>query len=133
MLARRIFETVLYAEDLGEAEAFYRDVLGLTLADRGESYLAFRCETGVLLIFDAGRSAAPGRMVPSHGARGAGHLAFVIPPREIDDWLAHLARHHVAVESIVDWPEGGRSIYFRDPAGNSLELAPPTLWGGNWN
>ena len=33
----------------------------------------------------------------------------------------------------VPWPEGGRSIYFRDPAGNSLELAPPTLWGGGWD
>jgi hypothetical protein len=25
----------------------------------------------------------------------------------------------------VDWDEGGRSIYFRDPAGNVVELASP--------
>ena len=35
----------------------------------------------------------------------------------------------VAIESEVDWPSGGTSLYFRDPAGNVLELAPPTLWG----
>jgi catechol 2,3-dioxygenase-like lactoylglutathione lyase family enzyme len=26
-------------------------------------------------------------------------------------------------------PRGGRSFYFRDPAGNSLELATPRIWG----
>jgi predicted enzyme related to lactoylglutathione lyase len=35
----------------------------------------------------------------------------------------------VAIEKIVDWPGGGRSLYFRDPAGNSLELATPRIWG----
>ncbi|MGN6582964.1 MAG: glyoxalase/bleomycin resistance/extradiol dioxygenase family protein, partial [Rhizobiaceae bacterium] len=24
---------------------------------------------------------------------------------------------------------GGRSIYFRDPAGNSIEFAEPRIWG----
>jgi catechol 2,3-dioxygenase-like lactoylglutathione lyase family enzyme len=28
-----------------------------------------------------------------------------------------------------NWPAGGRSLYIRDPAGNLVELAPPTLWG----
>jgi catechol 2,3-dioxygenase-like lactoylglutathione lyase family enzyme len=35
----------------------------------------------------------------------------------------------VAIEQIVDWPTGGRSVYFRDPAGNSLELTSPSIWG----
>ena len=26
------------------------------------------------------------------------------------------------------WPNGARSIYVRDPAGNSLEFAEPALW-----
>jgi hypothetical protein len=28
----------------------------------------------------------------------------------------------------VEWPGGGRSIYFRDPAGNSVELGTPAIW-----
>jgi catechol 2,3-dioxygenase-like lactoylglutathione lyase family enzyme len=35
----------------------------------------------------------------------------------------------VAIEQEMDWPRGGRSFYFRDPAGNSLELATPKIWG----
>ena len=33
------------------------------------------------------------------------------------------------IESEVTWPGGGTSIYFRDPAGNCLELAPGRIWG----
>jgi catechol 2,3-dioxygenase-like lactoylglutathione lyase family enzyme len=28
----------------------------------------------------------------------------------------------------VGWPRGGRSVYFRDPDGHSVELATPGLW-----
>jgi catechol 2,3-dioxygenase-like lactoylglutathione lyase family enzyme len=27
-----------------------------------------------------------------------------------------------------DWPNGAHSMYFRDPAGNSLEIAERALW-----
>ena len=35
----------------------------------------------------------------------------------------------VTIEADFDWPDGGRSIYFRDPAGNCLEFAEPRIWG----
>jgi len=47
---------------------------------------------------------------------------------EIDSWRAKLIAHGVAIESEVNWPQGGYSIYFRDPSGNSLELATPEVW-----
>jgi hypothetical protein len=34
------------------------------------------------------------------------------------------------VEREVGWPDGSSSLYVCDPAGNSVELAPPSLWGG---
>jgi hypothetical protein len=34
----------------------------------------------------------------------------------------------VAIEQEVDWPRGGKSLYFRDPAGNSVELLTPGVW-----
>ena len=40
-----------------------------------------------------------------------------------------LQQEGVAIESEVTWPGGGRSIYFRDPAGNSLEFAMAGIWG----
>jgi catechol 2,3-dioxygenase-like lactoylglutathione lyase family enzyme len=35
----------------------------------------------------------------------------------------------VEVEHEHAWPSGGRSLYFRDPAGNSLELITRGSWG----
>jgi len=126
----RIFETVLYAEDLQAAERFYRDVIGLELINRSELVAAFRCQGSVLLIFDPRQSSPAGRDVPSHGRPGPGHLAFAVSEEEIRDWDQRLSRAGVAIEAEVKWELGGRSLYFRDPAGNSIELAPASLWGG---
>ena len=128
----RIFETVLYADDLAAAERFYRDALGLEVLSRNDVLVACRCGGGVLLIFDPRKSLAPGRGVPSHGTSGIGHVAFAAKPEDLDRWRDQLSRAGIHIEAEVDWPEGGRSIYFRDPAGNVVELAPPTIWGGGW-
>jgi catechol 2,3-dioxygenase-like lactoylglutathione lyase family enzyme len=133
MKASRIFETVIYADDLDAAERFYRDVIGLELVSRFDVALAFRCENGVLLIFDPDKAGQPGRDVPSHGTTGPGHLAFAATAADLDAWREHLRHHDVSIETEVNWEIGGTSIYFRDPAGNSVELAPPTLWGGEWD
>jgi catechol 2,3-dioxygenase-like lactoylglutathione lyase family enzyme len=49
--------------------------------------------------------------------------------RNIDAMAERLTAAGVAIESEVRWPKGGRSIYFRDPAGNSLECAEAKIWG----
>jgi catechol 2,3-dioxygenase-like lactoylglutathione lyase family enzyme len=130
--APRIFESVLYAEDLAAAEQFYRDVLGLERLTQSELMVSFRCAGGVLLIFDPRQSSPSGREVPSHGRAGAGHLAFAATDAERKEWKERLLAAGVTIEAEVDWEQGGRSLYFRDPAGNSLEFAPLTLWGGGW-
>src|SRR4029077_18260200 len=99
---------------------------------RGDLAVVFRCGDGVLLIFDPRKSRAAGREVPSHGAAGAGHIAFTSKPEDLGGWRKQLHEAGVSIEQEKDWEEGGRSIYFRDPAGNVVELAPPTLWGGGW-
>lgn len=132
MKASRIFETVIYADDLAEAQEFYTNVLGLELYSAFDVALCFHSEGGVLLIFDRAKSILPGRDVPSHGSHGPGHIAFAARTDELNGWRAQLAAHDIPIEMEVTWPTGGTSIYFRDPAGNSVELAPPTLWGGGW-
>ena len=133
MKVDRIFETTLYAEDLISTEKFYRTVLGLEILHRSELFVVFRCGSGVLLIFDPKKSEVPSRDVPSHGAIGPGHLAFGVREEDLDMWRNRLIENGVEIESEVKWESGGLSIYFRDPAGNSIELAPPTLWGGGWS
>jgi catechol 2,3-dioxygenase-like lactoylglutathione lyase family enzyme len=89
----------------------------------------FRCGAGVFLVFHPEATATPGGPTPPHGARGPGHLAFAVPEAELPAWRERLAAHAVALETEVAWPRGGRSLYFRDPAGNSVELATPAVWG----
>lgn len=130
MKAERIFETALYGKDLGELQEFYERVLGLELVSRfGDRGVALRCGRGILLLFNPDTTELAGRGIPAHGARGAGHMAFAVSDTDLGRWRAHLSDCHVPIETEVEWQEGGRSIYFRDPAGNSVELAPPTMWG----
>ena len=95
------------------------------MEDRG---LAFRCGATVLLVFDSARTRIPDTDVPAHGATGEGHIAFAMDDSELDAWRGRLRESGIAIEAEVEWPTGGRSLYFRDPAGNVVELAPPTLW-----
>jgi catechol 2,3-dioxygenase-like lactoylglutathione lyase family enzyme len=39
-----------------------------------------------------------------------------------------LARNGIAIEKEVDWKGRNRSLYFRDPAGNLVELITPGGW-----
>ena len=72
---------------------------------------------------------APGALpVPPHGMEGEGHVCFRASAAEIDAWRAALEAKGVAIEADFEWPGGGRSIYFRDPAGNCLEFAEPRIW-----
>ncbi len=128
-----VVETAVYASSLGRSRRFYCDILGaqvlldtprlLALAIGGQS---------VLLLFQRGATTepleTPGGVVPPHGASGVQHLAFAIAADALDAWRAYLREAGVAVESEVDWPRGGTSLYLRDPDNHSVELITPGLW-----
>ncbi|RWN64105.1 MAG: glyoxalase/bleomycin resistance/extradiol dioxygenase family protein [Mesorhizobium sp.] len=135
MTPSAILESALYVTDLDAAEKFYTDVLGLDLLGKVDGrHLFFRCGDGVLLIFNAEATKIPPApdaklKVPPHGTVGDGHLCFAASADEIVRWRAHLERKKIAIESEFEWPQGGRSIYVRDPSGNSIEFAEPRIWG----
>lgn len=124
----RIFETVLYAKDLAAALRFYGEVLGLEIVQISELFLTFRLADSFLLVFDPDQSEECGRSVPSHGMRGEGHIAFAATPHQLETWRMHFERHGIEIEQVQVWEGGDRSLYVRDPAGNSVEFAPKTLW-----
>ena len=123
-----ILETCLYVDDLAAAERFYSQVLGLAFHSRQEErHIFFRCGRGMLLLFNPEQSSLLGE-IPSHGTCGAGHVAFAAQEAELPAWRKHLEANGVTIEKAHSWPGGGNSLYFRDPAGNSLELATPQIW-----
>jgi catechol 2,3-dioxygenase-like lactoylglutathione lyase family enzyme len=67
--------------------------------------------------------------VPPHGTDGEGHICFRATAGELDAWRQRLVEKGVPIEADFEWPKGGHSIYFRDPAGNCLEFAEPKIWG----
>jgi catechol 2,3-dioxygenase-like lactoylglutathione lyase family enzyme len=125
----RVYETVLYASDVDAAVAFYRDILRLRQIDGPDEHsAALRLGDAVLLIFDPARSSQVGRAVPAHGASGAGHVAFGVDPGTLVSWRRRLSEHGVALEQEQRWGDRGESLYFRDPAGNSVELVEGDIW-----
>lgn len=129
-----VLETCVYASDLIASERFYVDVVGLAVYSREPGrHVFFRCGQGMFLVFNPERTATgqtlDGVAFPSHGTSGAGHVAFRVPPGAMPDWKRWLSQHGVPIEAEVEWPGGGHSLYVRDPAGNSIELATALLWG----
>lgn len=127
-----VLEAAIYVDDLDAAEGFYGEVVGLESITRADGrHVFFRCGASVVLCFIAAATREPpapdARLpVPPHGANGPGHICFA--SETLDAWAARLADHGVAIEADFTWPHGPRSIYVRDPAGNSVEFAEPKLW-----
>lgn len=128
-----ILEAAVYVDDLDKAESFYGGVLGLERITRADGrHVFYRCGAGTVLVFVAEQSAKPpasGALpVPPHGAVGPGHMALAADESALDDWRKHFEDNGIDVEADFRWPHGKRSIYVRDPAGNSIEIADRHLW-----
>jgi catechol 2,3-dioxygenase-like lactoylglutathione lyase family enzyme len=127
---RGVIETGIYVDNIEAAEAFYGGILGLrTIGKEAGRHVFFQAgDCGVLLAF-LPEATLRGDVLPAHGAKGPGHFALGIERPSLDDWRERLNTCGVAIEKEVQWPAGGKSLYFRDPAGNSVELVTPGLWG----
>jgi catechol 2,3-dioxygenase-like lactoylglutathione lyase family enzyme len=130
MRIKGVVETGIYVDDLHAAETFYRTVLGLQVIGRelGRHVFFQVGQSNVLLAFLADAT-LKGDLLPPHGTTGPGHFALGIEAIALDTWRKHLHGQGVAIEKEVEWPRGGKSLYFRDPAGNSVELVTPGVWG----
>ncbi|WP_118138019.1 VOC family protein [Oceanicella sp. SM1341] len=127
-----LLETCLYASDLVAAEAFYGGLLGLSVVMREAGrHVFFRAGPSMFFVFDPAATceSAPDAAlpVPPHGATGPGHVCF--RSTGLDRLRARLEAAGHPAEADFRWPNGARSLYVRDPAGNSVEFAEPALWG----
>jgi catechol 2,3-dioxygenase-like lactoylglutathione lyase family enzyme len=129
----RVLETSLYVDQLDRAVDFYERIFGFDKLLFDDRFCAFDISgQQVLLLFVRGKTTTPvsipGGVIPPHDGHGQLHVAFTMEAADEDAWTERLRASGVAIESRVEWPRGGHSLYFRDPDGNLLELVSPGCW-----
>ena len=127
-----VLETALCydADERSAMHSFFDDVLGLRRVAGWETGTAYRLGAGVLLIFDRDRLAESESPVSRHGTTGVGHACLRAEGERYDGIRADLESKGVEIVHDHEWPGGGRSFYFHDPAGNLLEVADRDIWPG---
>ena len=128
-----VVETAIHVEDVARSEEFYQRLFGLEkLAGDGRFCALAVPGDAVFLIFKQGGTQepvpTPGGLIPPHGGSGDLHFAFKVSADSLAQCERELAEHGVTIESRVDWPRGGTSLYFRDPDGHLVELITPGCW-----
>jgi catechol 2,3-dioxygenase-like lactoylglutathione lyase family enzyme len=131
-----ILETALYAGDPQITAAFYRHLFGFTtLLDTPRLIALNVANSSVLLIFQRGGTTQPvpappggSGFIPTHDGSGSTHFAFAIAAADFNPWENRLKQQNIAIESIVTWPAGAKSLYFRDPDNHLVELITPGFW-----
>jgi len=129
---KRIDHLVLRVQDLQRAVAFYRDVLGCTIARERPTLGMVHLHAGSSMIDLVSVDGALGsRGGPAAGAQGRNleHLCLRIEPFDEAALREHLNKHGVVVDGQVSSNLGaegdGLSLYLRDPDGNGVELKGP--------
>jgi catechol 2,3-dioxygenase-like lactoylglutathione lyase family enzyme len=106
------------------SNAFYRDVIGAELVERGNGYV-YRIGEEQFLSVHGPNTVAP-YVARQPVAPGNSDLCFVWSG-PIEDAVAHLNRHGVEVEAgpieaVGPLGRPGNHVYFRDPDGSLLEF-----------
>jgi catechol 2,3-dioxygenase-like lactoylglutathione lyase family enzyme len=114
---------VIHVSDWDRANAFYTDVLGGELVDRGGGTWAYRFGTEQLNVHGPGVQPHPVARIAV--APGNSDLCFQWAG-SMESAVAHLREHDVAIEEgpvVRNGANGnGKSEYFRDPDGSLLEF-----------
>ncbi len=126
-LPTRLDHCVIHVSDWERSNAFYRDVLGAELVARNPGW-AYRFGDKQLNVHGVGIRPAEVARLPVQPGNSDLCFEWMEP---IEAAIAHLNRHHVAVEAGPMQRFGakgsGTSVYFRDPDGSLMEFI---VYGG---
>jgi catechol 2,3-dioxygenase-like lactoylglutathione lyase family enzyme len=122
--ALQLVNTCLITADVQRLVRFYEPILSMQAVWSGQDYAEFRTGVGVLAIFS---SAAQEKYIP--GAAEPGKNRSAILEFRVSDVDSQYTRLQGLVKTWVKPPTtqpwGTRSVYFRDPDGNLVDLYVP--------
>lgn len=125
----KIVETCIYSPDLVAMKRFYSGIIGLEVVQEEEGKFVFlKAGKSMLLIFNPERTSPTNDELPPHGAAGQIHFAIEIEKIDYPSWKERLTINGIPIEKEVEWKPESRSLYFRDPAGDLVELITPGEW-----
>jgi catechol 2,3-dioxygenase-like lactoylglutathione lyase family enzyme len=113
--------TVVFVRDMAAMRLFYQEVLGFAVVrELSPGWIEHAVGPNTLALARPSRTASD-RPVPQGSA--ALQLAFKVPRADVDRCAEELARHGIPLVSPpTDQPFGHRTLFFRDPDGNLLEV-----------
>ncbi|MBN9086497.1 MAG: VOC family protein [Reyranella sp.] len=118
---RAVDYTVIFVRDMAAMRRFYEDVLGFAMVrELSPRWREYQVGANTLALAVPSLTAEDPPMPKGSAAL---QLAFKVSPTEVDDCAEELAKQGVAIVSPpTDRPFGHRTLFFRDPDGNLLEI-----------
>jgi len=128
----KIVETCIYSSELKEMKDFYINKLGLDfVSEENGRHVFLKAGKSMLLIFNPESTLRDSDSIfPIHGAIPSitiVHFALEINRGDYEKWNDLLSKKQIDIEKELKIGNS-RSIYFRDPSGNVVELITENAW-----